>query len=567
MMLFKKIVFIIFCFSLSLMYATDSVLALDTLIKERTISPSHAKLFSKVLTQDNEGRIKPFHTLSSEILRKVSRKSSIYDQNSVQVVLGMSIDPLLWQMLPIIKVSHADILNLIKQEGSHVSFISFFNAQNTYLLTPYVEAAYAKKPIDRTDFDKKIMEVDERVNICSMVFSNQLINVFPSKESIDIRWSTDTNIPVPGMDSLKTSSFNLLYRNFIFDSFANNEWEASDAMVNFILNYQEQYAKSILPSQLKINLELLYNKINPFGWTRLFSLYMFSGLIFLLILLVQIFYPYDIFNRLISLFYFLIFSGFIFHLFALAVRWYISGHAPWSNAYESVIFIAFATMLAGIVFVKKSNFSLVASSLVASMLLFVANLNWLNPEITNLVPVLKSYWLMIHVSVITSSYGFFGLSAFLGFLSILLIIASNMNIVQKNVKDLTIINEQSMIIGLFLMTIGTFLGGVWANESWGRYWGWDPKETWALVSCIVYTLILHIRLLKSTRYIYFFNVCALFGFSSILMTYFGVNYYLDGLHSYAAGDAFPVPSFVLPTLIIFILMSILGFFRFNKWLN
>jgi len=567
MMLFKKIVFIIFCFSLSLMYATDSVLALDTLIKERTISPSHAKLFSKVLTQDNEGRIKPFHTLSSEILRKVSRKSSIYDQNSVQVVLGMSIDPLLWQMLPIIKVSHADILNLIKQEGSHVSFISFFNAQNTYMLTPYVEAAYAKKPIDRTDFDKKIMEVDERVNICSMVFSNQLINVFPSKESIDIRWSTDTNIPVPGMDSLKTSSFNLLYRNFIFDSFANNEWEASDAMVNFILNYQEQYAKSILPSQLKINLELLYNKINPFGWTRLFALYMFSGLIFLLILLIQIFYPYDIFNRLISLFYFLIFSGFIFHLFALAVRWYISGHAPWSNAYESVIFIAFATMLAGIVFVKKSNFSLVASSLVASMLLFVANLNWLNPEITNLVPVLKSYWLMIHVSVITSSYGFFGLSAFLGFLSILLIIASNMNIVQKNVKDLTIINEQSMIIGLFLMTIGTFLGGVWANESWGRYWGWDPKETWALVSCIVYTLILHIRLLKSTRYIYFFNVCALFGFSSILMTYFGVNYYLDGLHSYAAGDAFPVPSFVLPTLIIFILMSILGFFRFNKWLN
>ena len=124
-----------------------------------------------------------------------------------------------------------------------------------------------------------------------------------------------------------------------------------------------------------------------------------------------------------------------------------------------------------------------------------------------------------------------------------------------------------MIIGLFLMTIGTFLGGVWANESWGRYWGWDPKETWALVSCIVYSLILHIRLLKSKRYIYFFNVCALFGFSSILMTYFGVNYYLDGLHSYAAGDAFPVPSFVLPTLIIFIAISFVGFFRFNKWHN
>ena len=123
------------------------------------------------------------------------------------------------------------------------------------------------------------------------------------------------------------------------------------------------------------------------------------------------------------------------------------------------------------------------------------------------------------------------------------------------------------MIGLFLLTIGTFLGGVWANESWGRYWGWDPKETWALVSCIVYALILHIRLLKLTKYTYWFNLLALFGFSSILMTYFGVNYYLDGLHSYAAGDAFPIPDFVLPTFVGFCLISFISFFRFNNWLN
>ena len=113
-MVLKKKLFVILFFALSLMFATkDSSLALDTLVKERTISVSHAELFSKVLTQDAEGRIKPFHTLSSEILRKVSRKSSIYNQNPVQVVLGMAIDPLLWQMLPIIKVSHTDILSFL----------------------------------------------------------------------------------------------------------------------------------------------------------------------------------------------------------------------------------------------------------------------------------------------------------------------------------------------------------------------------------------------------------------------------------------------------------------------
>jgi len=566
-MVLKNYLFSFFILVFSIVFSSDSTLAVDSLVQERTISLNHAKLFSKVLTQDSEGRIKPFHTVSSEILRKISRQESFYNQTPVQIILGMTVDPLLWQMVPIIKVSHPDILKLINKDKKHVSFVSFFSKKNNYILTPYVESAYSKKPIDRTDFDKKIMAVDERVNICSMIFSDQLIKIFPSKELISMPWSTDMAMNVPGIDSVKTTSFKYIYRDMVFESFNHTNWEASDAMIQFITNHQETYAKSISPSPLKINLELLYNNINPFGWTRLFAAYLFLGLLFLCILLIHIFHPIQILQRLISIFYILTFSAFAFHLLALAVRWYISGHAPWSNAYESVIFIAFATMLAGVIFSKKSNFSLVASSLVASMLLFVANLNWLNPEITNLVPVLKSYWLMIHVSVITSSYGFFGLSSFLGFLSIVLINLSSTDTVQKNVKELTTINEQSMIIGLFLMTVGTFLGGVWANESWGRYWGWDPKETWALVSCVLYALILHIRLLKSDRYIYFFNVCALFGFSSILMTYFGVNYYLDGLHSYAAGDAFPVPSFVFPTFITFVIISLVGFFRFNKWLT
>jgi len=337
-------------------------------------------------------------------------------------------------------------------------------------------------------------------------------------------------------------------------------------MIHFILDYQKQYAESILPNHRKNKLEILYNELKPFGWTRLFLFYFTIGFSMLFILLLDIFYFNKWVPRLTLAIKYIIFAGFIFHLFALALRWYISGHAPWSNAYESVIFIAFATMLAGIVFSNKSNFTLVASSLVASMLLFVANLNWLNPEITNLVPVLNSYWLMIHVSVITSSYGFFGLCAFLGLLNMILILFIKQSKIQKNVFNLSVINEQSMMIGLFLLTIGTFLGGVWANESWGRYWGWDPKETWALVSILVYALILHIRLFKPTKYIYWFNLCALFGFSSILMTYFGVNYYLDGLHSYAAGDAFPVPDFVLPTFIGFAVIAFMSFFRFNQWI-
>ena len=147
-------------------------------MKERTIHEDHAELFSKTLTIDNEGRIKPYQTISSEIIRKISRKESIKNQNSTQVVLGMTVDPLLWQMVPIIKVKDLEILKLINQEGSLVSFVSFFD-KNNYILTPYVESAYSKKPIDRGKFDKHIIEVDERVNICSMVFSGDLIKLFP----------------------------------------------------------------------------------------------------------------------------------------------------------------------------------------------------------------------------------------------------------------------------------------------------------------------------------------------------------------------------------------------------
>ncbi|MBF25470.1 MAG: hypothetical protein CMP49_03005 [Flavobacteriales bacterium] len=555
-------------FTLLISFLSASNLPLDSLLMDRKIPKEHAELFSKILTQDNEGRIKPFNTFSSEILRKIARKDKLFNQNSDQIVIGMILDPLLWQMIPIIKVADEEVSTIINQQSDYVSFISFFSEKSQYLLTPYVEAAYAKRPIDRTKFDKKILEIDERVNICSMIFSDNLIRIFPSKSSLNAPWTPDVSMSVPGVDSLKTNSFKMIYRDLVYTSFSDGNWNSSNSIISFISNYQNEYAFSLLPSNIKVKLEIFYNKLKPFGWTRLFLFYFLVGFFLLFILLFEIFYNSNqIINRLSSFSKYLIFLGFIFHLLCLALRWYISGHAPWSNAYESVIFIAFATMLAGILFSKKTNFTLVAASIVAAMLLFVANLNWLNPEITNLVPVLKSYWLMIHVSVITSSYGFFGLCAFLGLLNLLLILANRTKKIESNISNLTIINEQSMMIGLFLLTIGTFLGGVWANESWGRYWGWDPKETWALVSCLVYALILHVRLLKTKKYIYFFNMLSLFGFSSILMTYFGVNYYLDGLHSYAAGDAFPVPDFVLPVFLSFLFISILSYFRFNKWIN
>jgi cytochrome c-type biogenesis protein CcsB len=253
--------------------------------------------------------------------------------------------------------------------------------------------------------------------------------------------------------------------------------------------------------------------------------------------------------------------AFLFHTFGLALRWYISGHAPWSNGYEALIFIAWAAILAGLIFSRKSGITISSTAILAALILQTAQLSWMDPQVTNLTPVLNSYWLVIHVAVITASYGFLGLGALLAVINLLLMTfetTKNSQQLESQINKLSRIIEMTLIAGLYLLAIGTFLGGVWANESWGRYWGWDPKETWALVTVIVYAFILHMRLVPQLKGRLLFNIMSLLGFASIIMTYFGVNYYLSGLHSYAKGDPLPVPPVVYYSVAVVVILSVVA---------
>jgi cytochrome c-type biogenesis protein CcsB len=290
------------------------------------------------------------------------------------------------------------------------------------------------------------------------------------------------------------------------------------------------------------------------------------GLGLLFIFFVRVFTGSSSWTRVPNLFFIgLMVLAFAMHALGLGLRWYISGHAPWSNGYEALVFIAWITVLAGLIFSKKSSVTLGATAILTFFMLFVAHMNQLDPEITNLVPVLQSYWLMIHVAIITGSYGFLGLGAILSIVALVLFITRT----TKNGKKLTLhINEISYIIeltttiGLFMLTIGTFLGGVWANESWGRYWGWDPKETWALVSILVYAVLLHLRFIPKASSKLVFNSVAMWSYGAILFTFFGVNFFLVGLHSYAEGEADTMwPTWVIYTIIGFALFNALAIFR------
>jgi len=224
-------------------------------------------------------------------------------------------------------------------------------------------------------------------------------------------------------------------------------------------------------------------------------------------------------------------------------------------------------MFFGLAFDRKSKLTVASAAFVTSMIFMAANANWIDPEIANLQPVLNSYWLMIHVAVIVASYGPTALSMILGFVSLILIFFTNEKNKAKmelNIKEMTYINEMSLTIGLIMLTIGNFLGGQWANESWGRYWGWDPKETWALISIMVYAFVIHARFVPSLRSKWFFNLMSMYAFVSILFTYYGVNFHLVGLHSYASGEAHSL-SWIWYSLGTISLIGIVTYPKYSKY--
>ena len=553
---------LIILFSLiSFLSYSDEVNYTDSLEKY-SVDINHANTFENLLVQ-NEGRIKPISTLSSEFIRKISRSEKLYGLNTTQIYLGIMSFPEIWNKVPLIKVQNKQLQEELNSESDLISFLSFFDKKTgEFIFEEKLRRINTISDRDKNKYEKEIIKVTERLNVLYSIIVtkefNSHLKIFPSENNF---WKGEMLVPIHHSD---TSSVDLIksYLESVQMSTINNKWGFTDTIISIISDYQTSNGGDIIPKKWKIDLEILYNKIDVFS--LLFKWYFFVGLIMLIFCIVLIFYNKDKQKKLnsgIRISRYLIYLGWGLHTLGLIARWIISNHAPWTNGYEAMIYTVWATMFAGIIFGRKSDLTLAATTLVSSMLLLFAFISFLDPTITNVVPVLNSYWLMIHVSIIIASYGFFVLGAFLGLLSLILTIIKTKktkSILELKISELTIINEKSLIIGVYMLTIGTFLGGVWANESWGRYWGWDPKEAWALVSVLVYAFILHMRFIPGLKSKITFNIASVFAIYSILMTFFGVNHLLSGLHSYAAGDDVGIPIYVWISVLIVIVITLVS---------
>ena len=543
---------------------------IDSLLNVYKVSPEHAEKFSKLVIQDAGGRMKPIHTFASELLRKVSKHDTYRGLSATQVFTSIQQNPRMWFQMPIIYVESGntklrDIIG-IPHDQKYATLANFFDEKGNYKIAEIQQKA--QKSSIKSKFEKDVINVDRRVNLLYSAIIGDILRIFPVPNDVNNTWVTHNMVDASkyqGQDSIFVRQILPIYLKTLTEAEKENNYTDSDKILEGLINFQKKYGSAVYPSEKKLNLEIAYNKYDVFK--KLFSYYMYIGTLMFFFVIIQIFNNNKIINFLIKASIAIIIVLFLMHTSGLIARWIVSGHAPWSNAYESMIYVGWATMLFGLIFGRKSSMTIAATAFLTAFILMVAHWNWMDPEIANLVPVLNSYWLMIHVAIIVASYGPFALGMILGLIALILMILStekNKDKIGLMIKEMTIINEMSLTVGLVMLTIGNFLGGQWANESWGRYWGWDPKETWALISIMIYAFVLHLRLVPGLRGKFTFNVFSVAAFASILMTYFGVNFYLSGLHSYASGDKAITPTFVYYSVAVVSLISIAAYFKYKK---
>ncbi len=543
---------------------------IDSLILKYKITESHAAKFGRLVIQDEGGRMKPVNTFSSELLRKVSHKDTYKELNSDQVFLSMTQFPTLWYQAPLVYMSSGNdsirkILGIPANQKLG-RFIDFFDAKGNYKLSPYLDNAY--KTANPNQFEKDFVETDKKVNLLNSALSGSILKIFPIPNNENNKWVSYPELgqaELKGMDSVFTKQILPIYLMSLENASLKNNFKEPDFYLEGLTKYQKKYGKAVMPSERKIDSEILYNKYDVFK--KLYFLYMIAGVLMIFFTILSIFKENKFITFSVNAMHVSIGILFGCHTLGLIARWYISGHAPWSNAYESIIYIAWATMFFGLAFDKKSKLTVASSAFVTAIILMAAYMNWVDPQIGNLQPVLNSYWLMIHVAVIVASYGPFALGMILGLVSLLLMLLTNDSNKAKmslNLQEITYINEMALTIGLIMLTIGNFLGGQWANESWGRYWGWDPKETWALISIMIYAFVIHARFVPYLRGKWVFNLMSMYAFISILFTYYGVNFHLVGLHSYASGEASSL-SWIWECLLSISVLGVVSYPKYRKY--
>ena len=477
--------------------------------------------FGKICVLYNS-RITPINTVATSFVTKLCGKPTWDGLSSNQVFAGWIFDVPYWETVKMIEIKEKKAQELLGINGKWASFDDFWDSYNNYKLDAPLKKAY--KDGD-TKLQKQLRDADEKFNIIRMLYGGEMLKMFPyAGKQGHMQWFA----PGQPLGNLKLDEKELVFikksMDYLAESIITGDKARAEEIAKKIYSYQHVRGKAVVPTKFRIYTETFYNKTNA---QRLpVMLYLALSLLLAIVSTLSLNNEKLKKTRLVSSV--LTWVMLIHTTLLLTLRWFVSGHLPMSNGYETMQFMAWATLIVTLVMQKRFLPVKQFGPLLSSFALLVAMITDGNPQITQLMPVLQSPLLSVHVMVIMFSYALFGLTALIGLQGL---IAHHRKQEEKE-QQLAALSQFLLYPAVALIAIGIFIGAIWANVSWGRYWSWDSKETWALITMLIYSASLHadIKWLRKAQHMHIYMLLA---FLSVLMTYFGVNYFLSGMHSYA----------------------------------
>lgn len=529
-----------------LLVLVSEVRALPTLREDR------AQEFGCLLVS-YQGRVCPIQTLALDLVRKLHGSDSYQCYSAEQVMAGLLFYASEWDAEPLVRVKDTGLKQVL-QCDTYVSVNQLVQGGD-YVLQPYVEEYYRGK---RSKLNKAAMDLDERLQLLALMRQGSMMRVFPARQSDgQIRWYS----PVDSLPAATPRAQQLFVRKAFGWLYEYGVRRGDDAvlqdMFSKVKSYQQQYGGDSVPNSFRLCAERLYNRFPVVE--MLYKINLTMGLFLFLILIFALLknrpLPYVRNSWIRGGMWVLLGGVFVLLTAHIVLRWVICGRLPMGNGYETMLLLAWLVLLLSVLFNRCFPALVSFGFLLSGFFLLVSKLSQMDPVMTHLVPVLSSPLLSIHVSLIMSAYALLSFTALCALVSLLLQVLHRLIAVwyssaihrcdirlldENRLLDYRLVEHQESLRllsrlflypGITLLAAGIFVGAIWANVSWGRYWGWDPKEVWALINLLLYAVPLH-------RFHFFrspmrYHLYLLFCFLTVLMTYIGVNYFLGGMHSYA----------------------------------
>lgn len=503
------------------------MLALPTLLpraeaqEQINIDAKTADHFGEVCVLYNS-RICPINTVATNFVTKLCGHSSWNGLSANQVFAGWVFDVPYWETVKMIEIKDKEAQRLLGLNDKWAAFTDFWDQYNEYKLKKPLDDAYRNG--DKT-MQKKLRDADEKYNIVRMLYNGEMLRMYPIVlKNGEVKWLAPGEKNSYGTLPDKEWYFVRKSMDYVAESVVIGDNDRANTLIQKIYDYQHLRGKSVVPSRMAIYAELIYNKINTQHWPVMCYL----TLTLLLVIGSTLSLSRKRTKALKVTALSVVGVMFLHTTVLLVLRWIVSGHLPMSNGYETMQFLSWAVLLLTIGLYRRFEVILHYGPLLAAFALLVAMITDSNPQITQLMPVLQSPLLSIHVMIIMFSYALFGLMALVGIEGLVM----HRRHQSDRVETLAALSHVLLYPAVALLAIGCFIGAIWANVSWGRYWSWDSKETWALITMLIYAAPLHSDIRWTNKPVRF-HLYMVLAFLSVLMTYFGVNYFLAGMHSYA----------------------------------